>query len=234
MSHLLALALGTLVLTAARFFRWLTPSGTMAAAAVGLAVLVGAGPFGVVLLLFFFLTSSVLVRLRAARTARTADREGRNGAQVVANGGVAAVASLAALAGWVPEAQYALAGAVAAATADTWATEVGSAGGWPVWSVIGRGRVPTGTSGGVSLPGTLAAAAGAVGIGLLAALAAEPVAAPDLGWVGLAGLAGMAGIWADSLLGATLEGRLGLLNNDGVNVGCTVIGGLLGWALGTG
>lgn len=231
---LLALGLGFLALAVAQPLRWLTASGTLAAGAVGLAVLLGTGAFGAILLLFFFLTSSSLGRARVAGAAASPHREGRSGAQVTANGGVAAAVSLAALAGWVPEAHYALAGAVAAATADTWATEIGSAGGWPVWSVIGRGRVPAGTSGGISLPGTLAAVVGSALIGLLASLIAEPGPVPDLGWVPLAAIAGTAGMGADSLLGATLEERLGLLDNDGVNLGCTVIGALLGWGLGSG
>ncbi len=58
--------------------------------------------------------------------------------------------------------------ALAAANADTWGTEIGSAlGGQPYDLRTGR-RAPPGTSGAVSLGGTLAALAGAALIGLFA------------------------------------------------------------------
>jgi len=150
--------------------------------------------------------------------------------QVVANGGVAAGLSLLALAGGVPAVQYALVGALAAATADTWATEIGSAGRWPTWSVIGRGRVASGDSGGVSIPGTLGGIAGAVLIGVAAALIAGS-GAGAAEWVRVGVLAGTAGMFVDSILGATLEDRLGFIGNDEVNLGCTLVGASVALAL---
>jgi uncharacterized protein (TIGR00297 family) len=223
---LAAAGLGALVLFLGRRFRWLTTSGQIAAALVGTAVLVGSGAIGLVLLLAFFFTSSALSRFRASAKAASQEPGGRSATQVVANGGVAAIFSLLVLAGWVPAAHYALAGAIAAATADTWATEVGSAGSWPTWSVIGKGRVSPGQSGGVSIPGTLAAGAGAAMIGVLAGCLHEAtVVAEELSaWIRLAVAAGVAGMLADSLLGATLEDRLRVLGNDQVNLACTLVG----------
>jgi uncharacterized protein (TIGR00297 family) len=225
--ELAAVGLGVLALLAAGRFRWLTTSGQIAAAVVGAAVLVGSGSLGFTLLVAFFLTSSLLGRFRAPVKSGSDQPKGRGAGQVLANGGAAALFSLLALAGWVPAAQYALAGAIAAATADTWATEIGSAGSWPTWSVIGEGRVRPGRSGGVSVPGTLAAGAGAALIGMLAGLlhgeTAGVVAEPSA-WVRLAIPAGMAGMFADSLLGATLENRLHVLGNDQVNLVCTLVG----------
>lgn len=223
MTSVAALALGGILLVMAGRFRWLTPSGQLAAAIVGLAVLLGSGTIGVLLLFVFFLSSSVLSRLGAERKSRAGEPGGRSAMQVLANGGLAAGFSLSALAGWDPAGHYALVGAVAAATADTWATEVGSAGRWPTWSVIGRGRVAAGDSGGVSIPGTLAAIAGASVIGAVAAL--DAASGSDAGgWVRLGVLAGTAGMLADSLLGATLEERLHFIGNDEVNLGCTLVG----------
>jgi uncharacterized protein (TIGR00297 family) len=135
-------------------------------------------------------------------------------------------ASVLALAGRAHGAQYALVGAVAAGAADTWATEIGSVGSWPAWSVIDGSRVPAGHSGAVSLPGTAAAVAGAAAIGTVAALFAGTP-----GWILLGVLAGTAGMFADSLLGATLEDRLGWIGNDGVNLGCTLVGAGVAWLL---
>lgn len=229
--------------------RWLTPGGVAAAAAVGGGVLAGAGAGGLVLLLLFFVTSSLLTGFRAAekRDARARDRAGAGGGsggggggvgngprgggprspgrsarQVLANGGVAATASLLGLAGWLPGAHYALAGALAAATADTWATEVGTAGWWPTRRITDWRRVPPGTSGGVSGPGTAAGVAGALLLGLAAALLLPGGTGPGLVAVGL--LAGTAGMLTDSAVGAGLEARWGWLDNDVVNLTGTVSG----------
>ena len=226
MTLLAPVAMGGLIILLSRRLRWLTPSGQLAAAVVGLAVALGSGWFGLGLLFVFFVTSSALGRYRAgAKPART-EPEGRRAPQVLANGGVAAALSVLALAGWAHGAQYALVGAVAAATADTWATEIGSVGSWPAWSVIDGSRVPAGHSGAVSLPGTAAAVAGAAAIGTVAALLAGTP-----GWISLGVLAGTAGMFADSLLGATLEDRLGWIGNDGVNLGCTLVGAGVAWFL---
>ena len=92
---------------------WLTPGGGVAALLVGAAVWLGLGWRGFIPLLFFLLSGSLLTRLA------TGVNPSRSARQVVANGGIAAVAAL--LGRW-PEA----AGALAAAAADTWATEIGA------------------------------------------------------------------------------------------------------------
>lgn len=222
-----AAGVGVLVVIIAGRLGWLTRTGQVAAALVGAAVLAGTGAFGLGLLITFFLTSSALSRYRITAKLGADKPGGRSAAQVFSNGGAAAAFSLLALARWVPEAHYALAGAIAAATADTWATEIGSSGSWPTWSVIGEGRVAPGRSGGVSIPGTAAAGLGAALIGLLAGqLYGEPSGTggthPD--WVKLMLAAGMAGMLVDSVLGATLEDRCRLLDNDQVNAACTLVG----------
>jgi len=226
MTLLAPVATGGLIILLSRRLRWLTPSGQLAAAVVGLAVALGSGWFGLGLLFAFFVTSSALGRYRAGAKPVRTEPEGRSAPQVLANGGVAAALSVLTLAGWTHGAQYALVGAVAAAAADTWATEIGSVGSWPAWSVIDGSRVPAGRSGAVSLPGTAAAVAGAAAIGTVAAvLSGTP------GWIPLGVLAGTAGMFADSLLGATLEDRLGLIGNDGVNLWCTLVGAGVAWLL---
>jgi len=162
--------------------RWLTRRGAAAALAVGLATAWGTGWRGVLLLFAFFVSSSLLTR-------KTAEDGGgrRNERQVLANGGVAA---LAALAGSWP----AFAGALAAATADTWATEIGSRSRAAPRLITSGAPVPAGTSGGITLLGTLGGLAGAAFIGALAGLGAVAVA-------------GAFGTVIDSLLGATLQGK---------------------------
>jgi uncharacterized protein (TIGR00297 family) len=140
------------------------------------------------------------------------------------------------------------AGALAASAADTWATEVGTLAVGEPRSILTWRRVPVGTSGGVSLEGTLAMIAGAVFIGGLTAL---------LGWTLEVAIrvtiGGIVGAVADSVLGATVQARrwcdtcnreterlthdcgaetralrgLGWIDNDIVNFLSGALGGLL-------
>lgn len=191
--------------------KWLTPGGVAASAAVGVAVVWGVGTPGLVLLVTFFVTGSVLTQLTGGAGGQ------RNVRQVLANGGVAAVAAL--LGSWAGAAA-----ALAAATADTWATEIGSFSPTPPSLITTGETVPAGTSGAVSMIGTAGGIAGAVVIGVLAG------ALGPGGWrVGMTtAAAGIAGMMADSILGATLQEKRGLLDNDGVNLAGTALGGGLG------
>ncbi len=241
----IALVLGAAGLLAARAWHWLAPDGVLAATAVGAAILGGAGPAGCFLLLFFLGSSSLLTRYRAE--AKPADgREhgphagaaggqaavGRSASQVLANGGVAAVLALVAAAGNGPAASYAVAGAIAAATADSWATELGTAIRGTTRLITTLAPVPPGTSGGVSVAGTAAGASGALTAGGLAALlapvwwAGTEVVPAGLFVGSLAG--GLAGMLLDSFLGAAIEGRWGWVDNEIVNLACTLCGALVG------
>src|SRR5205085_12699885 len=89
----------------------------------------------------------------------------------LANGGV--VAPLALAYGLAPSLGASLSaaflGALGAATADTWATEVGVLSTSQPRLITTRKPVTAGASGGVTWLGSLAAAAGALCLGLLAA-----------------------------------------------------------------
>ncbi|MDO8969255.1 MAG: DUF92 domain-containing protein, partial [Saprospiraceae bacterium] len=132
----------------------------------------------------------------------------RDAGQVLANGGVAGAIAL--LSVFFPESIAPWIGfcsALAAANADTWATELGILNRKPpVIDLTGR-PVEPGTSGAVSLVGTLAATAGAALIGLLAWLV-NPIHTDLVETVWLVGvvlLCGLAGSFVDSLLGATVQ-----------------------------
>jgi uncharacterized membrane protein len=94
-------------------------------------------------------------------------------------------------------------GALAAAAADTWATELGVRYAGRPWSLRTGRRVPAGSSGAVSLVGTGGAVLGAASVALAAGLVpAAGLSLPAaLGVVG-AGLVGMA---VDSGAGATVQ-----------------------------
>jgi uncharacterized protein (TIGR00297 family) len=186
--------------------RSLSPSGAVAATVVGAACVAAGWDWGA-LLIAFFVVSSALSRHGAARkAARTADVVAKGGerdaAQVLANGGLFAAAALLSLLVPSPLWQAAGAGALAAATADSWATEVGTLADRPPRSILGGRVVPPGTSGGVTPTGTLAGVAGALFIALTAlALGWGPWAAAG------ALVGGVVGSTADSVLGATLQAR---------------------------
>lgn len=172
---------------------WLTGGAALAATAVGTAVVTGAGLGGLALLGTFFVSGSLLAPRGAVESRRRA-------AQVLANGWAAAAGGLLVLAapavGW-----GLLAGGLAAAQADTWATEWGRRATHRPRLITTRRPVQAGTSGAVSVPGTLGGGAGALVMALVARAFQLPVPAP---WIAGAGVAGML---ADSVLGATVQAR---------------------------
>jgi len=169
----------------------------VAAALVGAVVLGAGGWTPALLLVLFFSSSSLLTRLGWARKGGAERRRGRRAAQVVANGGLPAVLAVAGGLLGVEWALPALAGALAATTADTWATEVGLLSPAPPRLITTGAVVEPGRSGGVTPLGTAAGVAGAGVLAVAAALVGLPAAATLLG--------GVAGLVADSLLGATLQ-----------------------------
>jgi uncharacterized protein (TIGR00297 family) len=143
----------------------------------------------------FVVSGSVLGRM----VSEARSGSGRRAAQVGANGWTAALG--AALIPYSAETGWAvLAGGLAAAQADTWATEFGlmSSRG-PVLLTTGT-AVPRGTSGGVTALGTLSGVVGAAAMGgVTGALTRDALLAI------VATAAGTAGLLADSLLGATWQ-----------------------------
>jgi len=173
---------------------WLSGSGMAAAAVVGTGVLWGAGVEGFVLLGAFFVSGSLLSQRPGRASRRTAVQVAANGWGAAAGG---CLIPLAPMVGWTV-----LVGSLAAAQADTWATEIGrrSPRG-PVLLTTGR-PVVAGTSGGVTWVGTAGGVLGALAIAVLATFLSMPIRHP-MGVVA----AGVAGMLADSLLGATIQAR---------------------------
>ncbi len=192
---------------AARRAGSLTPRGQWAAFLLG-SVVAAAGWTWAILLIAFFVVSSALTRFGAAeKAARTVsvlpDASARNAVQVLANGAVYALLVVLGAATDRPALLAAAVGALAAAAADTWATEIGTLWGGTPRRVTGFARVEPGTSGGITAAGTLA---GVVAAALLGATATWIL--PQGRAAGIAVLwAGIAGMLADSLIGATLQSR---------------------------
>ncbi|HSA57381.1 MAG TPA: DUF92 domain-containing protein [Gemmatimonadaceae bacterium] len=198
-------AVGVITFAAWRF-RALTGSGAVAALTVGSAS-VAAGVDWAALLVFFFVTSSALSRAprrgaSGADAVAIAGGDGpRSAMQVLANGVIFAAAALGSLAAGGVIWTALGAGAIATATADTWSTEVGTRVGGTPRHILTLAPVPSGTSGGITLLGSLAAVAGAV----LTSTVAQGVqfGAPFAAMV----IGGLAGTLADSILGATVQER---------------------------
>ena len=161
-------------------------------------------------LAFFVLSSSLsfLPRPSSSVTAPgSTDRAARSVGQVYANGGLAWAFLLGHVA-WGDPLLYAGAmGAFAAAAADTWATELGTRFPARAWSVRTGDLVPAGTSGAVTMGGTVAAVVGAgtvVGAGFLGGGFLQGAQVQQAMAVLVAGTIGMG---VDSLIGATIQAQ---------------------------
>ena len=188
--------------------RALAVSGMIAAIAIGVVIFGLGGISWAALMITFFVTSSGLSKLFSSRKRSLTDTfekgSRRDWAQVFANGGAGVFFALVSILfpgeAW-PWLAYA--GAIATVNADTWATEIGILSP-KLPRLITTGKpVPKGTSGGVTLVGTIATLAGGFLVGLVGWLF-EP--GLPVGFFLLSvGLAGLAGSLIDSLLGATIQ-----------------------------
>lgn len=208
---LLGAVLAALIALISWRMHWLKISGAWAAFGIG-AVVFGLGGFPwAVVLLTFFISSSILSILFAGRK-KTAEQyyeksSQRDAGQVLANGffaGIFAVLHAFFPDSWLPWTGFAA--ALAAATADTWATELGTLSTRsPILISTGK-QVPKGTSGGVSLAGTAASLAGSTLIAIVAWLFwPGSFHSTSSLWIILVVISGLAGSLFDSLLGAIAQ-----------------------------
>lgn len=182
--------------------------GLFAAALIGL----GGWAWAIPGFAFFVLSSGLSQvgrQLKSSMIRRSEKGSVRDAGQVYANGGVAWGALLIYVAvpsGWL---YVGFLGTLAAAAADTWATELGALSPRRPRLLRTGQRVPRGTSGGVSVTGTLAAGIGAASIAISAApfwTGFVDSLSAGVG-VGLIVASGLVGAVVDSWAGATLQAQ---------------------------
>jgi uncharacterized protein (TIGR00297 family) len=204
--------------------RKLTGLAAVTGVLLALCVYAGAGFTGIAMMAFFFLSGSAATswKLKWKQEKGLAENEKgtRTAMQVVANAGVPALVGLL---GFMP---VMIAGAFAAATADTLSSELGNIYGKRYYNILSFKKDQRGLNGVVSLEGTLCGLAGSVLIAFIYAVAFGG----GFRVVMIITLAGTIGNLFDSLLGATVE-RKGWLGNNGVNFLNTLVGALSVWIL---
>jgi uncharacterized protein (TIGR00297 family) len=214
----LGLLLSTAIGGLAYWRQSLTAGGWLGAIVTGTATMGFGGWAWGMALIAFFISGSALShykeRLKEQRAAEKFAKGGRRDlAQAMANGGVGALlALLYALLGGPPLLLAFFVGVMATVTADTWATELGVLSPHRPRLITNRQPVDPGTSGGITLLGSSAAAAGGLLIGIVMligvsfgqGLTGQPL---ESAWwlLPAALLGGLGGAMADSLLGATVQ-----------------------------
>jgi uncharacterized protein (TIGR00297 family) len=225
MGQLLA-ALGVTALFAALAYAlgMVSRDGALGGFVVGTAIYASLGPQGFAILALFVVGGSLLTRLGYARKRHAGTAEaggGRRGAKnALANCAVAVACALL----YAPTSSEVFAAAfvasLGAAFADTAESEVGQLYALAPRLITTLSRVPSGTDGAVSLPGTLAGIAAAT---LTAALGLALGLVDDPASMFLVALAAFLGTVVDSFVGA-LAPRVG---NELTNVLCTLVAAAL-------
>jgi len=204
----------------ARALRGVNRSGAPAGGLACFLLFAGAGPTAFCTLAALFVMTWISTRLgyrRKLALGLAERREGRNAWQVLANLAVAAIGSVVfSVTGnrvWL----IAMLAALAEAATDTVASEIGQYRRPDARLITTWERVPAGTDGGITIPGSIAGIAGGL---VIAAVAAVGGIVPQSQlWIPVG--AGFAGMLIDSLLGATLQ-RRGWIDNQRVNFFATL------------
>ncbi|HYZ05844.1 MAG TPA: DUF92 domain-containing protein [Rubrobacter sp.] len=223
-SQLLAALLVTATFAALAYaLGMISRSGALGGLLVGTTIYASLGPRGFAVLALFVIGGSLLTRLgygSKQRTGTAQEHGGRRSARnALANCAVATFCAILAATGSEPF-TAAFVASLGAAFADTAESEIGQLFSRTPRLITTLQKVPPGTDGAVSLPGTLAGA-GAAGLTAVLGLALGMLETPALAL--LVATAAFLGTVADSLIGG-LSSRAG---NELTNVLCTFVAALL-------
>ena len=190
---------------------------------MGVVIIFSAG-INWLLLIVLFLVMSLLATKYSKKYKRSLGQfEGRRTSKNVISNGVVAC-FMAAFGGYYLPFVGGFIGAIATATADTLASEIGVLDKDPRLITTFQ-KVDPGTNGAVSVLGTTIGIVGAAIIGIAAYLLGimhDPIIA-----ITVSIISGTIGCFADSILGAVLENRH-VLTNEHVNLIATIVGALVG------
>ena len=224
-------ALTSLLISGIAFYKKVLDQGGSALAFLICFISGTLGHWSWLLLLLIFVGSSFLATRFAivhkmALGVEESDAGTRGGSNVVSNGIIPPVVALGYSLGLLqPEqALVAFTTSIAAASADTMASEIGVLSPKPVMIIRPWETVEPGTDGGVSIEGTIASLLSSVSMSMLSFAAFVLIIESDhslslpfeINYLYISAFFGFFGSNLDSLLGATLESR-GILGNGGVN-----------------
>lgn len=234
----------------------LTLGGAAGAMLLGSLVFSIGGIYWVIPMATFFILSSILSRIgKIKKTILKGIVEkgsNRDLYQVYANGGIALLMALCYFYTEQEIFYLMFLGSLAAATADTWGTEIGVFSQRQPVHILTRKPVPTGTSGGITVLGTSGVFAGA---GVLTLSGILPIETSLWALFVIIALSGILGALVDSVVGGTIQAQYSCLhcgktteklihcgsyqtqlisgycwiNNDIVNLICTASGALFVW-----
>ena len=197
--------------------------GTAVMIIMGIVIIFSAGTNWLLLIVLFLVMSLLATKYSKKYKQSLGEFEGRRTSKNVISNGVVAC-FMAAFGGYYLPFVGGFIGAIATATADTLASEIGVLDQNPRLITTFQ-KVNPGTNGAVSVLGTAVGIAGAAVIGIAAYfLGIMPNA---LSAILVSIISGTVGCFMDSILGALFENQ-GWITNEHVNLIATVVGAIVG------
>ena len=190
---------------------------------MGIIIIFSAGVNWLILIVLFLVLSLLATKYSKKYKSSLGQFEGRRTTKNVISNGVVAC-FMAAFGGYYLPFVGGFIGAIATATSDTLASEIGVLDSHPRL-ITTLQRVDPGTNGAVSVLGTAIGIVGAAIIGIAAyflGIVPNPISA-----IAVSVVSGTVGCFMDSILGALFENR-GMITNEHVNLMATIVGAVVG------
>lgn len=197
--------------------------GSVVMIVMGIIIIFSAGANWLLLIVLFLVMSLLATKFSKKYKQSLGEFEGRRTSKNVISNGVVAC-FMAAFGGYYLPFVGGFIGAIATATSDTLASEIGVLDQHPRLITTFQ-KVDPGTNGAVSVLGTTVGIVGAAIIGIasyLLGIMPNPLLA-----ICVAIISGTVGCFMDSVLGAVFENRH-LITNEHVNLIATIVGALVG------
>ncbi len=188
--------LSIIIFTFANKKESLSLSGAIGGYLLGIIIFGAGGWYWITPLVFFFISSSALSHIKRKEPSK------RNILQILANGGFPTICAIGYIFWGSPHSSILYLGGIAAATADTWGTEIGYFSKSSPTLIFSKKKVSRGTSGGITYLGTLGSIFGGFIIGLIGQtfFGIENLIIPIA-------IAGLSGSLFDSMLGNFIQGK---------------------------